>query len=96
MKLLRRILPLALAAIALTLAAHTAAIPPPPASPARAYPTEFPVSEPDYTSKRLRDFSPFEPALVSLSAERRSALDALVLEATIPLSNQRPPMMSLG
>ncbi|MBW4659307.1 MAG: hypothetical protein KME15_11575 [Drouetiella hepatica Uher 2000/2452] len=84
MKLLRRILPLALAAIALTLATHAAAIPPPPEGSARAYPTEFPVSEPDYTSKRLRDFSPFEPALANLSAERRSALDALVLEATIP------------
>lgn len=84
MKFLRRILPLALAAIALTLATHTAAIPPPPEGPARAYPTEFPASEPDYTSKRLRDFSPFEPALANFSAERRSALDALVLEATIP------------
>lgn len=48
MKLLRRILPLALAAIALTLATHVAAIPPPPEGPPRAYPTEFPLSEPDY------------------------------------------------
>jgi amidase len=88
MKLLRRMLPLALAAIALTLSTHAAAIPPPPEGPARAYPTEFPVSEPDYTSKRLRDFSPFESALANLSAERRSALDALVLEATIPQLQQ--------
>ncbi|MEA5448061.1 amidase family protein [Leptolyngbya sp. CCNP1308] len=88
MKFLRRILPLALAAIALTLATHIHAIAPPPAGPARAYPTEFPLSEPDYTSKRLRDFSPFEPALANFSAERRSALDALVLEATIPQLQQ--------
>lgn len=89
MKLLRRILPLALAAITLALATHVAAIPPPPEGPARSYPTEFPLSEPDYTSKRLRDFSPFEPALANFSAERRSALDALVLEATIPQLQQR-------
>ncbi|QKD82837.1 amidase [Thermoleptolyngbya sichuanensis A183] len=89
MKFLRRILLLALAAIALTLATHAAAVPPPPAGPARAYPTEFPVSEPDYTSKRLRDFSPFESALANFSAARRSALDALVLEATISQLQQR-------
>ncbi|MDG2617392.1 amidase family protein [Thermoleptolyngbya sichuanensis XZ-Cy5] len=89
MKFLRRILLLALAAIALTLATHAAAIPPPPAGPARAYPTEFPLSEPDYTSKRLRDFSPFESALANFSAARRSALDALVLEATISQLQQR-------
>ncbi|HIK46797.1 MAG TPA: amidase [Leptolyngbyaceae cyanobacterium M65_K2018_010] len=88
MKLFRRILPLALAAIALTLATHVAAIPPPPEGPARSYPTEFPLSEPDYTSKRLRDFSAFEQALANLSAARRSALDALVLEATIPQLQQ--------
>lgn len=88
MKLLRRILPLALAAIALTLATHAAAVPPPPEGPPRAYPTMFPLSEPDYTSKRLRDFSPFEPALANLSAARRSTLDALVLEATIPQLQQ--------
>lgn len=89
MKFLRRILPLALAAIALTLATHAVAIPPPPEGSPRAYPTEFPISEPDYTSKRLRDFGPFEPALANFSAERRSALDALVLEATIPQLQQR-------
>ena len=88
MKLLRRILPLALAAIALTLATHIYAIAPPPEGPARSYPTEFPLSEPDYTSKRLRDFSPFEQALANFSAEQRNALDALVLEATIPQLQQ--------
>ncbi|PSN76042.1 hypothetical protein C8B47_29415, partial [filamentous cyanobacterium CCP4] len=88
MKLLRRILPLALAAIALTVATHTVAISPPPEGPVRAYPTEFPLSEPDYTSKRLRNFSPFESALASFSAARRSDLDALVLEATIPQLQQ--------
>jgi amidase len=88
MKFLRRILPLALATIALTLATHAVAIPPPPEGPARSYPTEFPLSEPDYTSKRLRDFSPFEQALANFSAEQRSALDALVLEATIPQLQQ--------
>ncbi|MFH7242219.1 MAG: amidase family protein [Spirulina sp.] len=86
MKLLRRILPLALAAIALTLATHVAAVPPPPEGPPRAYPTEFPVSEPDYTSKRLRDFGPFAEALAAWPSGRRRYLnDRLRLpEATVP------------
>lgn len=86
MKLLRRILPLALAAIALTLATHVAAIPPPPEGPARSYPTEFPLSEPDYDSKRLRDFSPFAEALAAWPSGRRRYLnDRLRLpEATVP------------
>lgn len=88
MKLLRRILPLALAAIALTLATRAVAIPPPSEGSPRSYPTEFPLSEPDYTSKRLRDFSPFRSALANFSAEQRSALDARVLEATIPQLQQ--------
>jgi amidase len=77
-------LSLVLAAIALILATHTVAVPPPPEGLARAYPTEFPLSEPDYTSKRLRDFRPFEAALANFSAARRRDLDALVLDATIP------------
>ncbi|MBI4783003.1 MAG: amidase [Oscillatoriophycideae cyanobacterium NC_groundwater_1537_Pr4_S-0.65um_50_18] len=84
MKFLRRILPLALAVIALVLATHAIAVAPPPEGAARAYPTEFPLSEPDYTSKRLRDFSPFTEALAQLSTERRNTLDKLLLEATIP------------
>jgi amidase len=88
MKLLRRILPLALAAIALTLtlATHVAAVPPPPEGPPRTYPTMFPLSEPDYTSKRLRDFSPFAEALAAWPSGRRRYLnDRLRLpEATVP------------
>jgi len=88
MKLLRRILPLALAAVALalTLATHTVAIPPPPEGPPRTYPTEIPLSEPDYTSKRLRDFSPFAEALEGWPSGRRRYLNERLRlpEATVP------------
>jgi amidase len=84
MKHLRRILPLVLAAIALTLATQVHAIPPPPEGPVRSYPTQFPLSEPSYTSKRLRDFSSFESALAKFSPERRRMLDGQLLEATVP------------
>lgn len=84
MKRLRRILPLVLAAIALTITARVHSIPPPPEGPVRNYPTEFPLSEPSYTSKRLRDFSPFESALAKFSSERRRVLDGQLLEATVP------------
>jgi amidase len=84
MKLFRRILPLVLAAIALTLTTQVHAIPPPPEGPARSYPTQFPLSEPSYTSKRLRDFSPFASALAKFSPERRRVLDRQLLEATVP------------
>lgn len=84
MKLLRRVLPLLLAAIALTIATRVHSIPPPPEGPARNYPTEFPLSEPDYTGKRPRDFSPFESALANFSPIRRGVLDGQLLEATVP------------
>jgi amidase len=84
MKRLRRILPLVLAAIALTITARVHSIPPPPEGPARSYPTEFPLSEPNYTSKRPRDFRPFESALAKFSPERRRVLDGQLLEATVP------------
>ncbi len=88
MKLFRRILPLALAtvALALTVATHAVAVPPPPEGSPRAYPTMFPLSEPDYTSKRLRDFSPFTEALAAWPSGRRRYLnDRLRLpEATVP------------
>ncbi|WP_179228318.1 hypothetical protein [Leptolyngbya ohadii] len=47
MKFLRRILPLVLAAIALTITTQVHAIPPPPEGPVRSYPTQFPLSEPN-------------------------------------------------
>ncbi len=84
MKFLRRILPLVLAAIALMVTTQVHSIPPPPEGPVRSYPTQFPLSEPSYTSKRLRDFSPFEPALAKVSPERRRVLDGQLLEATVP------------
>lgn len=84
MKLLRRILPLVMVAIALTISTQVHSIPPPPEGPVRSYPTQFPLSEPSYTSKRLRDFSPFELALANLSPERRKVLDGQLLEASVP------------
>ncbi len=48
-----------------------------PASP-------YPLSEPDYSSKRPLDFSSFAAALDALKDVRRLELDALVIEATIP------------
>jgi amidase len=47
-------------------------------------PDKFPIPEPDYNSKRPRDFTPFESALSALSPERIAELDGLVLEKTIP------------
>lgn len=84
MKLLRRLLPLVVVAIALTLTTQVHPIPPPPEGPVRNYPTEFPLSKPNYTSKRLRDFGPFESALAKFSPERRRVLDGKLLEATVP------------
>ncbi|MCB9100751.1 MAG: LysM peptidoglycan-binding domain-containing protein [Anaerolineales bacterium] len=45
---------------------------------------EFPLAEPDYTSKQTRDLSPFETALADLTPERTAELDGLVLGTTIP------------
>ncbi|MCX5931266.1 MAG: amidase family protein [Cyanobacteria bacterium] len=75
---------LALGTIALATASQVHAIPPPPEGPVRSYPTQFPLSEPSYTSKRRRDFSAFESALAKLSPERRRVLDGQLLEATVP------------
>lgn len=84
MKRFRRIFPLVLAAIALMVTTRVHSIPPPPEGSARSYPTKFPLSEPNYTSKRFRDFSPFDSALANFSPERRRALDGKLLEATVP------------
>jgi amidase len=84
MKLLRRMLPLVLVAIALIATTQVHSIPPPPEGPARNYPTQFPLSEPNYTSKRLRDFGPFESALAKFSPQRRRVLDGKLLEASVP------------
>ncbi|MEH2367519.1 amidase family protein [Nostoc sp.] len=54
----------------------------------RSYPTKFPVAEPNYTSKRARDFSPFTKALANFSPGRRKALDKQLLEATVPKMQQ--------
>jgi len=75
---------ISLTAIALTFTTQVHSIPPPPEGPVRSYPTEFPLSEPNYTSKRLRDFSPFDSALAKFSPERRRVLDGKLLEATVP------------
>ncbi len=84
MKLLRRILPLLLAVLALTLSIGVNAIPPPPEGPVRTYPTQFPLSEPNYTGKQPRDFGPFASALGKFSPQRRRVLDGQLLEATVP------------
>lgn len=86
------------AAIAVSLATHAysqTATPTtnPPSSGAaltqtRKYPTQFPVSEPNYTSKRTRDFGPFTQALANFSEQRRKELDAQLLEATVPKMQQ--------
>lgn len=93
MKLLRRILPLVLAAITLTITTQVHSIPPPPEGPVRSYPTQFPLSEPSYTSKRLRDFSPFESALADFSPDRRRVLDGQLLETSVPMMQE---MMKRG
>lgn len=49
-----------------------------------AEPPAFPLSEPDYTSKRIRDLGPFEDALASFTPERATALDEALTYATIP------------
>ncbi len=54
----------------------------------RSAPTQFPVSEPNYTSKRIRDFSPFTKALANFSVQRRKELDTQLLEATVPKMQQ--------
>jgi amidase len=58
----------------------------PTAAAERSYPTEFPVAEPNYTSKRIRDFSPFAEALEQWPSGRRRYLeDRLHLqEITVP------------
>ncbi|UBF26227.1 hypothetical protein K9N68_32760 [Kovacikia minuta CCNUW1] len=84
MKRVKSLLMISLVAIAFILATRVHAIPPPPEGPVRNYPTEFPLSEPNYTSKRLRDFSPFESALANFFPERRRVLDGQLLEASVP------------
>ncbi|MBE2222442.1 MAG: serine hydrolase, partial [Anaerolineae bacterium] len=44
----------------------------------------FPLSEPDYETKRLRDLSPFTESLDSFGSERAQALDESLLGRTIP------------
>lgn len=73
-----------LATIAVAFATQVHAVPPPPEGPVRSYPTRFPLSEPSYTSKRLRDFSAFESALAKFSPERRKVLDRQLLDASVP------------
>ncbi len=73
-----------LVAIAVAFAPRVHAVPPPPDEAVPSYPTRFPLSEPSYTGKRLRDFRAFESALRALSPERRKVLDTLLLEATVP------------
>jgi amidase len=85
--MINRVKPLfltSLGAIAVAVATQVQAIPPPPEGPVRSYPTPFPLSEPRYTSKRIRDFRAFESALATFSPERRTVLDKLLLEATVP------------
>jgi len=84
MKRVKSLLMISLAAIALTFTTQVHSIPPPPEGPVRSYPTQFPLSEPSYTSKRLRDFSPFESVLAKFSPERRRALDGKLLETSVP------------
>lgn len=84
MKRVSSFLVISLVSIALTFTTQVHSIPPPPEGPARSYPTQFPLSEPSYTSKRLRDFSPFDSALAKFSPERRRVLDGKLLEATVP------------
>ncbi len=45
--------------------------------------SEFPLSEPEYTSKRIRDFAPYEDALAALTEDRVTELDALVTGSDI-------------
>ncbi len=85
--MINRVKPLfltSLGAIAVAVATQVQAIPPPPEGPVRSYPTQFTLSEPRYTSKRIRDFRAFESALATFSPERRTVLDKLLLEATVP------------
>ena len=49
----------------------------------------FPLAEPSYSAKRIRDFSPFTTALAGFSPERRARLDALLREATLPAIQRR-------
>jgi amidase len=44
---------------------------------------DFPLDEPDYHSKRIRDFSAFEEALTGVTPARRQALDDLLAGKTI-------------
>ena len=83
-KRVKSFLLISLAAIALTFTTQVHSIPPPPEGPAGSYPTQFPLSEPNYTSKRLRDFSSFDSALAKFSSEQRRVLDGKLLEATVP------------
>lgn len=73
-----------LGTIAFAFASQVHAIPPPPEGPVRSYPTRFPLSEPSYTGKRLRNFGAFESALATFSPERRNVLDGRLLEADVP------------
>jgi amidase len=73
-----------LGTVVVAFATQVHAIPPPADGPVRSYPTQFPLSEPSTTSKRLRDFSSFESALARFSPERRKVLDGQLLEASVP------------
>lgn len=84
MKRVTSFLMVSLVEIALTFTTQVHSTLPPPEGPVRSYPTQFPLSEPSYTSKRLRDFSPFEAALANFSPERRRVLDRQLLEASVP------------
>ena len=44
----------------------------------------FPLDEPDYDTKRTRDFSPYEAALAGFSSMRAQELDGLLSSKTIP------------
>lgn len=84
MKCVKSLLMISLVAIVLIFTTQVHSIPPPPEGAVRSYPTQFPLSEPSYTSKRFRDFSPFEAALAKFSPDRRRILDRQLLEASVP------------
>ncbi len=47
-------------------------------------PTDFPLSEPNYTNKRARDFSPSAQTLATFSTQRLATLDTLLVGKEIP------------
>lgn len=52
-------------------------------------PRVFPLEEPMYAAKRVRDLGPFMAALAGFSPQRRTELDAELAEATIPMIQRR-------